>query len=412
MTKFPARQEMKKLQIFEIPNDFWIVPKDSKSSRAIQNALESAVIYGQQLTKRRNVRRYEAEFSLMCEVVEREAAQNHKLITEVDGDESLAILDALKHREKELKDISFSFVVPKEMHQFRKRLNSEKLTSMFQNVQGGIAILPKPWEYAFIAPKIINTTNRAILHFPPDLQKAIEDKIEIKKANRRYASNLKEIDRAHGILRKSLREDLPFSTASIMGRVRANVFIEMVTDYIYQMRNTMPIMMSISYGDGTGGSRFPLFFLKRIAMPDKSKFFNLKVGLVSLRHNADKHIDRSLVRNREIQMKANARDQEELAFKRTYECLDEVLRYIRGEIRNEKDLSLSLAVLIGCRPELKTVTFGGLDLEVFHTTGLESAGIGTYLAVLDILNKYRGQLIVTPRIIVPSGEFKRGEEIF
>ncbi|MDP2629777.1 MAG: SMI1/KNR4 family protein [Candidatus Harrisonbacteria bacterium] len=415
MTNFPSRFEPKKLQIFQVPSEFWIVSEDSQASRAIQNAAKIAVGFAQQLVARRNIKQSEAEFSLMSEVIEREASQKHRFIAEIDGPESLELTEALWHSEKDLRGISFSFVVPEEMPKFRKRLKSEKLISIFQNLEGGIVALVKPWEYSFAAPKA-QAKQSEFFNLPPDFQNITDETVKRKKANREYASNWNEIDRAHEILRKSLSDGLPFSTSSMwgsLGRVRVNVFTEMIIDYVYQVSNIVPINLPIAYGDGTKGGPFPLFSLPRIELPDARNFFNFKVGFITLRHGpSDKYIERSLIRNREIQSKDTAADQEELAFKRTFECLDEIMRFMRGELTNEKDFSPSLGILLGYRPELKTRSVKGMDLHIFHTTGLESAGIGTYLAILQLLNKYRGQVIVTPRILIPNGEFQEGEKWF
>jgi len=92
--------------------------------------------------------------------------------------------------------------------------------------------------------------------------------------------------------------------------------------------------------------------------------------------------------------------------------LDELLRYIRGEIDEKDSLSSSLRVLLGWKQELKQHRWLGLHLNVFHTTALESDGIGTYRAIIDILKKYRGEVIITPRIMIPNGQYKQGRDWF
>ena len=150
-----------------------------------------------------------------------------------------------------------------------------------------------------------------------------------------------------------------------------------------------------------------------IKIPRDDNFFEYNVGLVSLRHQeSDKYLDRSLVRNRDIQNKSNGADQEELAFRKTHDCIDELLRYIKGELAEKDDLSPSLRVLLGCKPELGQHRWQGLNLHIFHTTGLESAGIGAYRAMIEILKKYQGEIVVTPRILVSNVSFKEGEKWF
>ncbi len=118
------------------------------------------------------------------------------------------------------------------------------------------------------------------------------------------------------------------------------------------------------------------------------------------------------MRNRDIQNKFSPADQEELAYKKTYECLDEILKFIQGNINERDDLSPSLKILLGWKPELRKQSWQGLNLQVFHTTGLESAGIGTYLAIVELLQKYRGKMIVTPRILTSDDHYQEGKEWF
>lgn len=412
MTRFPSRQEVKKIQLFEVPNDCWRVPDDSRASRAIQNASQSALNFAQQLVKKREVKRYEMEFSLMCEVIEREASQNHRFITELDGEESQSIVNALRHKEEDLQDVSFSFVTPDEMPQFLSKIENNKVSSLLVSVQGGIVVVVKPWEYPFMPPKKIQSgLDKIIFELPPVLQTEIDEKIQARKSRRLYASHPDEIDKAHAILRQSLAKGMPFAIASIYGRVRSQVFAEIVKDYIHQAPNTSPIVIPIIYSDGTQGEPFPLFSLPVIEKPRDDDYFMYSVGLVSIRHPVSEYLDRSLVRNRDIQTKANGADQEELAFRKTHECIDELLRYIKGELTENDDLSPSLRVLLGCKPQLGQRRWQGLNLHLFHTTGLESAGFGTYRAIIEILKKYRGAIVVTPRIF-SSGSFKEGEKWF
>lgn len=414
MTRLPSRQEMKSLQIFEVPEECWNVPGESRDTRAIQNALQSALNFGQQLVKKREVRRYEMEFSLMCEVIEREASQNHPLVAKIDGEESLDFLKALRHKDKDLNGVSFSFVAPAEMPNFLKKIKNENLFSKLKDLKGGIVAVTNNWEYQFIPPKKIESSLRKMFFtIPEDELRAIDANIKKRKEERTYASHWVELDRAHTILRQSLEKGMPFAIASIMGRVRSGVFAETIRDYICKTLETKPVLLSFAYGDGSHGGPFPLFSLPIIERPTDDQFFTYNVGLVSLRHpESDKYVDRSLVRNRDIQSRANSTEQELLAFNKTYECLDELLRYIRGEIGKMDNVSSSLKILLGWKPELKQKIWKGLYLNIFHTSGLESAGVGAYRAVLDILKKYQGEVIIAPKILVPDGQYKKCEEWF
>lgn len=412
MAKFPCRPGPKKLQIIEVPKERWRVPDGSKESRAIQNAFLSALNFAQQLVKKRDVRRYGMEFALMCEVVEREASQNYKVIAELDGEKSQVVLKALKRGDEALRGVSFSFVTSDDMPSFIQRLKDEAVTSIFRDVQGGIVVMVKLWEYPYMPPEKIDKKHRRVsFSLPVKVQEEMDKQIKADIQEKKYASPLNEIERGHALVRDSLKKSMPLAIASIRGRIRANVFAEVIRDYIYALPETSLIKMPIAYGDGSQGSPFPLFLLPAIERPNNENFFTYCVGLVSLRHQeADEFLDRILVRNRDIQNKFNSADQEDLAYKKTYECLDELLKFIQGEINEKSDLSPSLKILLGWKPDLKKQRWQGLNLHVFHTTALESAGIGAYLAIVELLQKYRGKMIVMPRILVPGDHYREGKE--
>ena len=409
LSKFPSRQETKKIEIIEVPPEWWKVPEDSKICRAIQSASQSALNFAQQIVRRREVKRYEMEFSLMCEVIEREASQNHKTIAEIDGEQSRDFVRALRHSEPDLKNVSFSFVTPEEMPKFLGRIKDKDLQSILKGVHGGIVAVVRLWETEFLLPKKIeNNLHRTSFTLLADMKQEIDASIKFRKEKRIYASNWNEIDRAHILMRESLEKGVPFPIASILGKVRSGVFTEMIRDYIYERQMTKVILVPIAYGDGSQGGPFFLFSLPKIEEPNAEEFFGFNVGLVSLRHQeADKYVDRCMVRNRDIQNRENGAEQEELTFRKTYECLDELLRFIRGEIGERDNLTPSLRILLGWKPKLKERSWNGLNLNVFHTTGLESAGIGAYKAILDIIKKYQGEILVTPRILIPSGDYKK-----
>lgn len=414
MAKFPCRPGPKKLQIIAVPKERWRVPDGSKESRSIQNAFLSALNFAQQLTKKREVRRYGMELALMCEVIEREASQNYKVIADLYGEKSQAVLKALKREDEALRGVSFSFVAPDDMPSFIQRLKDEAMASIFHGVQGGIVAMVKLWEYPYTPPeKIGKKHRRASFNLHLEVQEEMDKQIEADMWEKKYASNRSEIEKGHALVRESLGKGIPLAIASIRGRIRANVFAEVIRDYIYTLPATSLIKMPIAYGDGSQGGPFPLFSLPAIERPSNKNFFTYCVGLVSLRHQeADKFLDRILVRNRDIQSKFNAADQEDLAYKKTYECLDELLKFIQGDINERGDLSPSLKILLGWKPDLKKQRWQGLNLHVFHTTALESAGIGAYLAIVELLQKYRGKMIITPRILISDDHYREGKEWF
>ena len=412
LAKFPSRYEPKKLQIIEIPEQRWEVPEDSRENRAIQNASESASIFAHQLLQKREVKRYGYEFSLMCEVIEREAMQNHRVVTEVEGETARELEEALQ-KEGGLKGAVFSFVRPEEMELLLNKLSNKELINSLKEASGGIAVVVKHWEQEYIPPqeKAVGSFQERF-PFSPEWERFFTQSIENKKKDKVYASKWGELDRAHKLMKRSLQEGIPFGVASLGGRIRANVFVEMIREYIYSLPGTKQIEMPISYGDGSQGGPFSLFSLPRKERPDSDerKFFRYHMGTVSCRHmEADDHVDRYLIRNRDIQNRETNADQEEVAYRKTYGAIEEMLQFLRGELRTEEELSLGMKILLDLGSPIAKKSWSGLNLHLFHTTGLESAEIGAYRAVLDLLGKYQGELIVTPRILIPSGYYKKGE---
>jgi len=409
MTQLPFRLEPKKLQIYAVPVECWKVPEESSGNRAIQNASESAEVFANQLVKKRELRHHEMEFSLMCEVIERKASQHHELILEVEDEDSLDIMQALRFKRPALRGVSFSFVTPREMPRFLDKLQRPDLRRKLASVQGGIAILVRIWEDQFLTPtSSVNDKSHNVYTIPPVLLTRIDQRKQQRFADKSYASVRSEIERAHVILRDALAKGQPFSMASIRGRVRSHVFAETIIDYSYQdlAQGTVPYKLPIAYADGSRGGPFLLFSLRDISVPDTSTFFEYSVGLISLRHSeSDSRVDRFLVRNRDIQRRANSLQQEVLTHTKTYECLDELLRYIKGQV--PEDLaSPSLQILLGSRPELRAKRWNGLKLNLFHSSGFESGGIGAYRAVLDLIANYQGSLVVVPHIISLGGKYK------
>lgn len=409
MTQLPFRLEPKKLQIYAVPAECWKVPDKSSGNRAIQNASESAEVFANQLVKKRELRRHEMEFSLVCEVIEREASQHHELILEVGDEDSLDIMQALRFKRPALRGVSFSFVTPGEVPRFLNKLQRPELRRKLASVQGGIVILVRIWEDQFLIPtSSVHDKSHNVYTIPPGLLTLIDQRKQQRFADKSYASDRSEIERAHVILRDALAKGQPFSMASIRGRVRSHVFAESIIDYSYQnlAQGTVPYKLPIAYADGSRGGPFLLFSLREISAPDTSAFFEYNVGFISLRHSeSDSRVDRFLVRNRDIQRRANSLQQEVLTYTKTYECLDELLRYIKGEIREDL-ASPSLQVLLGSRSELRARRWNGLKLNLFDSSGFEPGGIGAYRAVLDLVASYQGSFVVVPHIFSLGGKYK------
>lgn len=435
MKHFPQRKGQPELQIIDVPKEWWDVPKNLTIRRGIQNASNSAKVFAGQIAKNRDIPHYRMQFSLMCEVVEREALQNHKIIIEVEGKDSKALLKALRCENGPCKDVTFPYIRPEEMPHFleRIRLNlktqdkkpppslwkqivefifgdrnllsseNKNLFSVLENVQGGIVVLIKPWKPSLPEEMPVEKTEpqeeKKVFEVPSQLK----EKIDAERKKKRCIGNPAELDNAHEHLQNSLKNRLPLGMASI----RSHVFIQMVRDYIYHFPGIEPQCVKITYSDGAEGKPFPLFSLSVIKEPE-GKFFTYPVGLVSLRHmKFDKDIERSLIRNREIQLKDTSADQEDIAYRRTYEHIEEFLKFLNGKIK-EKEASLGLQALLIRENSLKDKQWDGLALHIFQSTGLEAASVGAYRAIVELIGKYRGRLIVVPTI-KPGEVYEKAE---
>jgi len=409
---FRQRRGQLKLQFIEVPKECWDVPESSAARRGIQNASKSAEVFAEQIVQSRDTDHYRMRFSLMCEVVEREALQNHRIIAEIEGDNTDLITEALRCDSNGCEGLTFPYIRPEKMSQFVERVRiafktqqglnrtSNDLVPLLENVRGGLVVVVKPWQIQLLSPQKTSIdevkTNEIgkALELPP----TVIENIDTERKRKRYIGNRDEIDRAHEHFRNALKNRVPLSLASI----RSHVFVQVSRDYVYRLPVIEPHEMKIAYGDGTEGMPFPVFSLPRIEEP-RGRLFPYPVGLVSLRHmQFDRHIERSLIRNREIQIKETSADQENLAFRRTYEHVDELIRFIKGDLR-ESELSIGLRALLIRKNKLRDTQWEGLELHIFQSTGLEPACVGAYRAIIELLKKYRGQLVAVPVLKFSDG---------
>jgi len=408
LKQFPSRKAGLKLRIIETPREWWNGTDASLICRRIQNASQAAEVFAEQIVRGRDVNQYRMEFSLMCDVIETEALKSHNIIADVEGQDSENLLEALQSQDSRCHGVTFPYIRPDKMPSFRERLKSRRLRSILRKVKGGLVVTTKPWEHFQIPITMAPVRIGQTFKIPASIIKKVDTEIVRRNRERLYVNRWQTIERAHEQLRQAFRDGVPFSMASFEGRIRSAVFIEMIKDYIYSSGEAKSTELFIAYSDGSASQAFPLFSLPEIKRP-LGRLFHYPVGLVSLRHmEVDQLTERALVRNREIQLCETGAEQEILAFRRTSECIDEFVRFLRREIE-ESQLSLSLNTLLTRRAELRNEKWDGLEMPIYHATGLEPAGIGAYRAVLEMLKKYRGQLIVIPQIYF-KGIFRPAEE--
>ena len=407
--QFPSRKGPLKLWVIEVPEKEWDKPS------GLRNASKDAKTFARLIVKKVDVNRYRKDFAFNCEVVEREAFQKFKVIAKFEGENSEDLINALTRKDKDYKGVIFSYVRPEDMEDFLESIENRKLLSILRQIQGGIVVINPPWESIpapiFKVPKIGEP-----FEIPEELKTKIDAEIEDKEKARKYLGVPEEIRKTHQRLREALRNGTPLSMPS----VRSHVFVQSVRDYIYYITETetrerkgliftrteeyekkipdKPIGLRIAYGDGTEEKPFPLFSLKEIERPE-GNFYYFPVSLVSLRHmEVDYFTKMSLIRNVEIQRKENSANQEEFAFRKVYSKIDQLLRILGKEIE-EEDLDPAFKALLLEDPEIEEKQWDGLQLDIYLSTGLRPAAVGAFRAVIELLKKYRGQLIVTPRII-------------
>jgi len=236
----------------------------------------------------------------------------------------------------------------------------------------------------------------------------------------KYVSQEWKIKSVHEQIREALATGLPLAASYI----QPSIFVETIRNYLYyhtyleerkerflwffsrrkkyeRKEPEKPAMLRIVYGDGSEGIPFPLFCLRQaFQKPKKGNLLELHVALVSLRHmGVDFFAEASLVRNVEIQNRENAAEQEDIAFRKTYYFLENFIKLLRreiciGDIEGEEKKFHFLWGKFG----LEKKKAEGIELHIYQATGLEPATIGAYRAVVELLKKYRGHLVVVPRI--------------
>jgi len=389
LRKFKRRKGILPIRVVKVPSEKITV------AERIRRADEMARIFLDQIIKKREVSRFRREFSLMCEVIEREAVREGEIMFEGVNESLTTILNQNEYFLPFIKPDEISIFIKKiEDHTSKLSLISKlPFLKKLKECKNGIVITLQAWE-------------KSVPEVPAPSQEVFSGKklrFERMYDEEECISDIEEIRKIDMLIMGSIDEGIPFSLVNpSYARVRVHAFVEALRDYIYEREGCEPVELRIAYGDGTEGGSFHLFSLPPIERPSDEEFLELKVGIVSLRHTGtDLEAECSLVRNYEIQVIGSASDQEELVFRRTLEFVDELFKLIDGRIGKER-MGFKLKALSMVRPEISSGSWRGLKLYIYHSTGLEPAIAGAYRAVVELLKQYRGRLIVVPKI------FKRG----
>ena len=362
-----------KIAIIEVPKKIW-------SRVDFQSAIEDAFVAARKIAKKVDIKHQRSIFSLSCNHIERIAAENGNKIMELGGKDAYKFLTALKTD----RNVLYPFVLPEEVSKFRKQFKG-KISKMLKKIDGGIVVILLPYEEP-LRNFQIKLIHRSVKK-PNTQYKNLLPIFSLPKNVR--SSRYKEYyHKAYQRLNEAILFNKPFNASAFPHRV----FTELIRNYIYKpsisfwyrllkwlifWRKIKPILLPIVYHDGSEANPFPLFSLPRISKPKDLPI--IKVGLMSMRHSEtlDPLVDVYLLRNVEVDKRESSAEQDDMAYNRAVEFFSELLK-------NEN----------------------GIEVHLYHT-GLEPVVVGTYRAVVKMLQNFQGRLVVTPKFPV----IKRGKVI-
>jgi len=359
-----------KISIIPISKKLW-------EREDLQSAVEDALGAGRRITKKVNLKHQRKIFSLACSHIEKIAVENGEDGIELKGKDAYKVITVLKSDE----GIVYPFVLPKAMSRFREHFKG-RLLEHLDKIKDGIVVIFLPYQKPFRDPQIspvpfvVKKPNIKFQDLLPVF--SLPEDIESSKYQ-----EYKE--RAYHQLNKAILSGQPFNASAFSHRV----FTELIRDYIPEppisfwcrlinwllfWRGIKPILLRIIYNDGSEARPFPLFSLSRISQP--KDFPIIKVGLMSMRHpeELDPLVDIYLLRNKEVDRRESCAEQDDISYHRTTQFLLELL----------KDKNR-------------------VEIHLYHT-GLEPAAVGTYRAIIEILQNYQGRLVVVPKFPVVKKE--------
>jgi hypothetical protein len=432
LRQFPERIAPLKLQVLEVPEGVW-------QSHGMRTVASQAETMSRWIAKRVDVSRARREITINCRAIERIALQSDQCVkvAELDGEESILFLAALE-RTAHGHTTTFPFVRPEWMGDFHGKLKWDLRKKIkLAGPRSGIVVVHQPYEHSAVAISIATLNVPLVDVLPTDVPldpfdettSVVGRSTESLRLNTQIEECLRKGEPLavsyvrHETLAEVLRHHLywgmrDIATTTSRKKMRLDTlwcWIRWLFGFpLYRtekktkketVRNPKePIGLRMTYSDGTEGVPFPCYSLKPSEQPSSKKFYQLKVGLVSMRHRAvDGMVARYLMRNAEMQTQCgNSAEQEQFAFERTLDFIEKMLTVLRGkELNASQKNDVHFRILVGLLG-LDAVRAPGLELQIFQTTGLEPAIVGVYRAISTALadTKYRGKLVVVPRILV------------
>jgi len=432
LRQFPERTAALKLNIIEVPESLL-------NSPILQAAMRDAETMARWIGKRVDVTRARREFTINCRTVERLILQEKecRVIAELDGTESLALLSALKQTVYKA-SVILPFVRPANVGTLQRSLDRQlrrRLT--LESSKSGMIIIHVPFARPSAEPPLEprQPPGGSVLPIsvpigPYDRENSV---VGLLEEERRLASRIEGCLRSgeplavsyarHEVIPEILRHHL-YATVRERDTITRRQVVRFDTMWcllralfgfpLYRTKEKVkkeryrvpaaPAPLRITYSDGTEGRPFPCYSLDPIERPSTKGFYKLSVGLVSMRHReVDGMVMRYLMRNRELQGQcANSAEQEQFAFERTTDFIAKLMKVVEGrDLRKIKSEDASFNVFVGLL-NLKKARASGLELHVFQTTGFEPAIMGVWRAVAAALPEHRNRLIVVPRVLSPA----------
>ena len=423
MRRFEPRSAPVKLRLIETPKEVWQEP-------ALRYSVEDTLSAASWIRKKIDLRLGRIRFRTNSQVVERIAIQDprNKKIAEFDGKESEEILAALRSEQ----GITLPFVQPEDVPEFVERTGG-KIRSALKDVQGGIIAVVPPYEKSAIDSEVKPIEKPIVISVPADFQFPVNPE-NIGYSRYKQGHRKEEIRRFHEQIQEALKNGQPLAVSYLPHEL----FPEVIRDYLYyttyseyreepflfffkrrkryeRREPQEPVMLRISYQDGTEGEPFPLFCLlepEPERFPKPTNLFQHKMGSISMRHvNLDLITEGYLMQNIMMRRKGkeSAAAQEDYAFRRTGHFLSNFVDLVQHKNVEEITANDKRFQFLWNWLKLEERKYEGLELHIFQT-GLEPAVVGMYRAVIEFLRKRRSELVVVPRLISHREWRKQREE--
>jgi hypothetical protein len=270
-----------------------VIPISEKqwNSRDFSSSLTDALDAGRRIGKKLDIKNERKRFSMACNRIEAIAIQNgNNGKIELEGDVADSLVKALSTDG----GITYPFVSPSDLPELIKRLKFDVPASL-RRIQGGIAVLLIPY---------MSPSHRGGAIMPAQTYEKPSNGSQILlpeiDSDRAYLSKKQLVEITHRQIQDAFVSNRPINASSIPHEV----FTEVIRCYLYRKNESIPfwkrltrrlasaiglwnpappVMLRITYSDGSEGKPFPLLYpLVKTRASDRSI---MQVGLMSMRHS-------------------------------------------------------------------------------------------------------------------------------